>query len=82
MTKCFGPEIMVAAAERAEKSTGNVGKAAVASKKMGFQASGSEGSNWKTRGHRSNNEVGHGFLESSVPSFHGYGRPLVSYTSR
>jgi len=43
MTKDFGSEIMAAAAERAEKSginTENVGKAAVAAKKMGFKPPG------------------------------------------
>ena len=43
MTKGFGPEIMAAAAERAEKSgvsTENVGKAAAAAKKMGFKPPG------------------------------------------
>jgi hypothetical protein len=43
MTNGFGPEIMAAAAERTEKSgisTENVGKVAVAAKKMGFKPPG------------------------------------------
>jgi len=81
MTKGFGPEIMAAAAERAEKSgvsTENVGKAAAAAKKMGFKPPGLKDLIGKTRAHHSNDEVGHGLLESSVPSFHGYKRALVS----
>lgn len=83
MIKDFGPEIMAAVVERAEKSgisTENVEKAVVAAKKMGFKPLGLKDLIGQTRSHRSNDEVGYSLLESSVPSFHGYERALVSCT--